>query len=304
LLALPAALVLVLVGSVISRPAPVAAEPPAWVQLCQHDNYRGRCETFTTAVKNLSGNFIGDDTASSVRIAPGVTAALYQLHTYYGACTTVMGDIPNLKDSNVGTDAVTSLRIGVSCVNPRPEAGVQLCLYPNYSGPCETLTGSDPDLKDNMIGNDAVSSLRLGPNVAIVALFEHPNYKGRCWEFTADDNDLPLRGGDESGGRASSVRFYSGCVIPGPDVGVRLCEDANYQGRCETFKVSDPDLRDNHILGNTISSLRVAPSTIVALYQDANYQGFCELFVAHDPDLSNNRIRGNTISSVRVGEAC
>ncbi|OGN10888.1 MAG: hypothetical protein A3B91_03860 [Candidatus Yanofskybacteria bacterium RIFCSPHIGHO2_02_FULL_41_29] len=74
---------------------------------------------------------------------------------------------------------------------------------------------------------------------------------------------------------------------PMPPVGsVTVCADANYQGFCETFSFSDPDLRNNPILNDSVSSILVPANTVVALYEHINYGGVV-VYTGSDDDLSS-----------------
>src|SRR5207244_10932855 len=52
------------------------------IVLCQHINYDGRCQTFTSDALNLVGSYIGNDEASSIRVAPGWAVSVSE-NIYY-----------------------------------------------------------------------------------------------------------------------------------------------------------------------------------------------------------------------------
>jgi len=89
------------------------------------------------------------------------------------------------------------------------------------------------------------------PNSIGITLYEHINYTGRSIYFGPDtpiSSDLSRRWFNFND-MASSV-----CV---GRYTWRVCEHAGYGGRCETFRTpGDPDLRDNSIGNDTISSIR------------------------------------------------
>jgi hypothetical protein len=293
-------LALALGALALGGPPPAAAQPAVWVQLCEHPNYEGRCQTFTADDPDLKGSHIGSDRATSVRLAPGSVAALYEHNTFQGRCTTVTKDLDHLRRVIVGSDAVSSVRVGVGCDNPRPDAGVQLCEHQDYRGRCLTFTYRVDDLRDYGFA-DRVSALRLAPNVAIAALFEHPGYVGRCKEYKQDSPDLNVQNINDV---ASSVRIGMGCATPSPEKGVQFCRAINYRGVCDIFHNDMADLQGTSVGDNTISSVRLAPGLIVAVYDQKYFKGRCETFVADDPDLAGNVTRLNTISSFRIGQTC
>ncbi len=72
---------------------------------------------------------------------------------------------------------------------------------------------------------------------------------------------------------------------------------------CETFATADPDLRDNLVGNDTVSSVKVGPSTQVELCQAIDYGPVCETLTTDAPDLRNNPVGNDTVTSLRVGPA-
>jgi hypothetical protein len=283
--------------------APVKEPGPAWVQLCEHQNYQGRCETFTADNRNLIGSFLGGDKASSVRIAPGTLAALYEHNSFNGQCTTVTRDIPDLNGTRVGNDRVSSVRVGIGCVNPRPTSGgVQLCEHPNYGGACQTFTSSQGfinDLRDYGF-EDRVSSVRLAPDVATVAIFEHPGFRGPCQEFSANHPDLNV-GSILRNDSASSLKIGRGCEEPQPTTGVTFCTAIHFRGDCRHYWYSPSQVGYGY--DNAFRSVRLAPGVIVSVYEHTDFKGRCETIVADDESLHDNVIRED-LSSFEIGKTC
>jgi hypothetical protein len=88
------------------------SRPRDAIALYEHQDFRGRSETFTDReVSNLRGTRIGQDTASSVRIGPGCTAVLYEHPNFEGRSTVVTEDIEDLRQTRVGSDTVSSFTL-------------------------------------------------------------------------------------------------------------------------------------------------------------------------------------------------
>ena len=87
-----------------------------------------------------------------------------------------------------------------------------------------------------------------------------------------------------------------------PAGGVTLYEHTYYGGRSETFTSDDPDLNDDWIGNDTISSLIVSSGYIATLYEHTYYMGRSETFTGpiNDLDLSDNWIGNDTVSSLKV----
>jgi predicted nucleotidyltransferase len=85
-----------------------------------------------------------------------------------------------------------------------------------------------------------------------------------------------------------------------PSDGVTLYEHTYYMGRSETFTSNDPDLNDNYIGNDVVSSLRIHGDYVVTLYEHTYYMGRSEIFTNDDPDLNNNYVGNDTVSSLKV----
>jgi hypothetical protein len=86
-------------------------------------------------------------------------------------------------------------------------------------------------------------------NANQVALFQHANYGGSC--TILDVGDFPTPGSmDIANDSVSSLKV-------GVGVTAILCQDNDYQGRCETFTDHDPNLTNNYVDNDMISSARV-----------------------------------------------
>lgn len=97
-------------------------------------------------------------------------------------------------------------------------------------------------------------------NVAVVELCEHVNYAGACRQFTDDTPDLRslVVRADTSvfPPRAITQNDFASSIRIAGTASVAVYSDINYGGRCETLSASDPDLRNNAIGNDAISSIR------------------------------------------------
>ncbi len=139
------------------------------------------------------------------------------------------------------------------------------------------------------------------PNADQIALFVDPNYGGQCVVKGVGDYPNPAAIGLPNDS-ISSLRV-------GSNVRAMLCRDDDYGGGCETFSGDDPDLGDNSIGDNQVSSVRVewrgcSPNADqVALYADPNYGGSCvTLDIGNYPNPGYFGPVGNdNVESLRVG---
>ncbi|HWQ16119.1 MAG TPA: beta/gamma crystallin-related protein [Roseiflexaceae bacterium] len=292
----------------------------------------GVSSTFTGDDPNLADNPIGDNQATSLRVAgttqgdqsacTGEGVYLYEHPNYQGRCLRFTADNGDLR--TVGfDDTASSIRIIGSWT---------ATLFRDLSGTgiATTFTGDDPNLADNPIGDNHATSLRVfrgqgqqpspptqpppvgGPVVGAcdgnegVYLYEHPNYQGRCVRFTADNNDLRTVGFDDT---ASSIRIIGSWTAA-------LFRDLSGTGGGSTFTGDDPNLFDDLIGDNQATSLRVArgqqapPPAAgpvgacdgnegVYLYEGTNYTGACIRLTGDVADLRSYHL-DDAVSSVRV----
>lgn len=79
--------------------------------LFSDSDFRGRSQSFDRHVRDLRGSQIGNDDASSVRVARGCEVVLYAGANFRGESTTTEKDIENLSETRVGNDQVSSLEV-------------------------------------------------------------------------------------------------------------------------------------------------------------------------------------------------
>lgn len=81
------------------------------VTLFLDNDFEGRNETFYRDIRNLDDTPIGNDNASSVRVAPGCRATLYRDSDFRGKSTVLTGDASSLQFTSVGNDNVSSMEV-------------------------------------------------------------------------------------------------------------------------------------------------------------------------------------------------
>lgn len=286
------------------------------VTLYADSSFRGLSEVFTADDPDLRDNPIRNDRASSIKVPPGYAVTLYEGTGYRGRSVTLTHDVPHLADTALGNDQASSLRVewrgrGRGRREDRRERrsedrsgdrsrGITLYADSNFRGSSEVFTSDDPDLRDNLIRNDRASSVRVPAGCAVV-LFEDVNYRGRSVRLTRDESFLgnTTLGNDQ----VSSLRVEiegQGRQSPSDQEGVTLYVDSDYRGRSEVFTRSDPDLRDNAIGNDRVSSIRIPSGYVVTLYADINYRGRSVRLIADTPFLGRTALGNDRVSSIRV----
>lgn len=79
--------------------------------LFSDSDFRGRSQSFDRDVRDLRGSQIGNDSASSIRVARGCEVVLYSGADFRGESTVTERDIENLGETRVGNDQVSSLEV-------------------------------------------------------------------------------------------------------------------------------------------------------------------------------------------------
>ena len=279
-----------------------------------NQNYDGTASTFSDDDLDLSNNSVGDNSASSVRVARGDQPAehrcdgsegvyLYDETNYGGRCIRFTDDEPDLSDVAFNNTASSLRTVG--------DWTATLFVDQNYSGASSTFTSDDSDLSNNNIGNNRASSIRVQhgdvPSGAGcdggegLYLYEHPNYQGRCVKFTGDEDDLRTVAFDDT---TSSLRILGSWTAT-------LYRDLSGAGASSTFTQDDANLADNTIGDNQATSVRLqrggsVPSANACdggegayLYEHPNYQGRCVKLTGDTPDLRTVGF-DDTTSSLRI----
>jgi hypothetical protein len=146
------------------------------------------------------------------------------------------------------------------------------------------------------------------PNADQIAVFEHSNYRGRC----------AVRG---IGRYASSAAFglrndTLSSIIIGQNVYAVLCKDNGFRGRCQTFRTTDPNLGNNTVGNDEVSSIRVlrkptAPPPTptcnpgvnqIAVFTSTNYRGRCAIRnIGNYASAASFGLPNDSLSSIKVG---
>lgn len=87
---------------------------------------------------------------------------------------------------------------------------------------------------------------------------------------------------------------------PSDERGVTLYSDDYFRGRSQTFTADDPDLRDNAIQSDTVSSVRVSPGCRATLFEDSSYRGRSAVVDRDAETLRGLGIGNDSVSSLRV----
>lgn len=101
------------------------------------------------------------------------------------------------------------------------------------------------------------SSPSCNPGANQIALFVDGDYRGQCVVKGVGQYPNPSTIGLPND-QISSIKV-------GSDVKATLCRDDNYQGGCEVFLGDDPNLTDNSIGNDTVSSVKVESRTTIPL---------------------------------------
>jgi len=204
-------------SALVPGATPAAAQSVAPVTLYRDINYLAYSGPSITLGANTPDlKTVGfNDMASSLRVSPGTTVALFEHANYLGACTAFTANDPDLSNNPVNlNDRVSSVLFGKDCP-------LQLYDSAGYNGPFRLFWSDVPNLAQYTF-NDTVASLRVPPGTKVTT-YSDINYGGICEEFTADDPDLY---GNPSGNvRISSVRLGVSCP---PQVVV--FDNSNYGG--------------------------------------------------------------------------
>ena len=160
--------------------------------------FSGSSQTFTEDTSDLRDTFLGNDSATSVRISRGCRARLYADADFRGPYIEVERDVSDLRGSQVGNDAITSLQ--VRCEDRGGDWGsgdsgssgthrVTLYQHTNYRGNAYSFDSDASDLRTAFGANDEASSMQIAPGCT-VRLFQDPGYRGAYTETTEDIPDL------------------------------------------------------------------------------------------------------------------
>jgi hypothetical protein len=174
------------------------------VYLYSASNHHGRCTRFTASARRVDTEYVGDDTASSVRMVGAYNATVYPAVGFGGQGTTFTAADSTFGNDPIGHDRVESLRVRPSHQLCGSGVGVFLYEGTGFVGRCSRFTSSVGDLATTRVGDNVASSIRLlGGYQADV--FEGSGAMGDSSHFSAPAD--PNFGDDAIGhDRASSIR--------------------------------------------------------------------------------------------------
>lgn len=163
----------------------------AGVVLYRDDRYRGRDARFAPGdYPDLRGTAVGNDAVSSVEVARGCRARLFEDTAFRGDYEEIDYDVPDLGATRIGNDRASSMQVrcggGGNWGGHVRRGGVTLFEDARFEGQGERFEYDVPDLRDSLVGNDRASSIAVDQGCR-VRLFEDVGYRGRSVELTRDE---------------------------------------------------------------------------------------------------------------------
>lgn len=158
------------------------------VVLHPETGFRGQGETFTRSDPSLADNSIRDNVASSIRVAPGCEAILFEGPNYQGRRTWATQDVADLGATDLGNRTASSIQIQCTGAAAR-RLGVTLFTDDNFRGRVEKHFDHASSLDGNMVGNDSASSVKVDAGCR-ATLYEHASFQGRSFVVTGDVRSL------------------------------------------------------------------------------------------------------------------
>jgi hypothetical protein len=295
---------------------PDEPQTKGWVSLHRDRRFRGAGQTFYDDVPNLNRTRVGSNTASSLRLAPGCTAILFEFENYRGRSTRLRDDEVNLVNTSVGEDRVSSLRLYCGRRSPdldtsgpilgqQERYGVTLFRDRSLYGPSETFDTDIPDLSTTVFGARRASSVDVTPG-CVATLFQFPYYRGTSVTVRERDNNLENTAVGEDTVSSLQVRCGSGTggfgqsAPPAVTRGATLYRDRGATGPSQVFDRDIPDLSRTPIGSRTASSIDVSPGCVAFLYELPGYQGRFTTFKERDNNLANTDVGEDRASSLRI----
>jgi hypothetical protein len=302
---LPKALLLVLCMILISLPGVAVAQNS--IVLYGQQNFQGPSEAFTASDPDLKDNPIGAHSLWSARVPENCQIVLYELENYQGDSAAVRSDDPNLGDNRIEIDHIRSIQVSCSSGRGIQQAGVTLYEHPNYAGRSQLFAVDDSDLRDNL---PTVGSLKLSSGCR-ATLYEVEDFQGDQETFSADDPNLgdnaiesdfikSLKVSCPSTGASRSTTPAGSASLEKDPGGVVLYSEEKYKGAKELFINSDPNLNDNAIGNNAVSSVLLPGKCKAKLYEHPEYKGKYVLIKRNTASLKGTKLGNNAASSIEV----
>lgn len=216
----------------------------------------------------------------------GVT--LFEHVHFGGRSETFYGDVPSLRGTYIGNDEVTSVAVPRGCE-------VTLFRDADCRGPSITLRRDVADLSKTWLGNDQASSLSVSCDRRA-----RGRYRG--------DGRYRDRGrwNGDSGYRYDNDWWYDGARYDRYDDrdrlprGLTVFAAGDFRGRRETFRYDDPNLRNNHIRQDHISSVIVSPGCRAVLYEHNDFRGARTVVTGAIADMRRTAVGNDRVSSIQV----
>ena len=305
---------LALALSLLLAPAPPAAAQPSGVILFEGTGGMGRSHVFQGDVFDLADTRYGARRTSSVDVAPGCTATLYEFRGFRGRSIRLFERDNDLGNTPLGRSSVESLRLNCSGGGWQGGGrGVTLYRDKHGMGPSQTFDRDVPDLDRTSIGSNSSSSVDVTRG-CIAILYDQPWYRGRSTTFRERDNDLSNTPVGEDRVSSLQVRCDGGVPRPPdgggggrpprpeppPARGAVIFRDRDQRGPSQAFGEDVPDLSRTSIGARTASSIWIAPGCTATLFESPGYRGRSTTFREADNNLSNTPVGEDTASSIRV----
>lgn len=286
------------------------------VVIFSEDYFEGRSTLFSSDVRDLNGTYVGNDTASSILVAPGCKVTLYEHQDYRGRSVELSRDLADLGDTRLRDDRLSSLRLdcrGGWDSDWDHDGGhgggssreIVLFEHQNFTGKSRVVNGDVTDL-NRLYMNDLVTSIQV-PRGCEVILYEHQAYRGKSYRLTHDITDLnrvdmndlitslrlDCRGGgwgDHGGQDHGGPPDTRGQIV--------LFEHKNFTGKSRVVTGDVTDLNRLY-MNDLVTSIQVPSRCQVVLYEHKNFTGRSYRLDYDIPDL--NRVSMNDlITSLRV----
>ncbi|MEO0983528.1 MAG: beta/gamma crystallin-related protein [Pseudomonadota bacterium] len=217
----------------------------AW-QICEDANYRGRCESLSQGVHDLSS--IGlNNAVSSIR--PTTIAGADDAPQERPPIVLYSGrDFSGLaKAYDSPQDTLSRTKFNDRAQSVEVNSGVWvLCEDRDLEGRCEYVDRSVRNLSDidlrKKVSSIALTDYEKGPDGYDVTLFAREDFRGRFLGLDEESGDLSALDFNDA---AQSILVNRGSWL--------ICADSAYRGRCEVVNQSYDDLAELGLAGEITS---------------------------------------------------
>lgn len=250
---------------------------------------------------------IGANPISSMKVATGYIATIYNQDNFLGKARELNQDVANLQDISIpGTfiswnDQIKSIKVvaapacSASLYGSASYAGYKACL------PVGDYTTADLTLK-GLYGTDAMSSLKA-PAGYMVTLYDADNFGGTSQTFIGDIDNLANMIMVNLGAVPKDWNDTTGSVkVAARNCFITVYDAASYNGNSVCLAVGDyttADLDAKGINNDSISSIYVSTGYQATMYVDNNFAGNSEDLTASNASLGT--ISWNDkISSIKI----